>query len=70
MNNPNIITTDQLAEISGYKATSHSAIEQWCEKNGIRYFPGRNGPTSTIHLLNAAQGLVTSLPEDGKEDIF
>lgn len=53
-----IITTDRLREILGLQQPS--AIERWLRRNNVRYFLGRNGPFTTIDLLHASVGFVSS----------
>lgn len=50
-----IVTFEALKAISGYHQTS--AVERWASSQGIRVFWGRNGPWTTIELINAAAGL-------------
>lgn len=53
---PSIVPFDALKAISGYQQTS--AVERWASSQGIRIFWGRNGPWTTVELINAAAGLV------------
>ena len=59
---PQIVDTNTLAAMAGYSSKSHKCIERWLDKHKIRYIPGKNGPTTTVDLINAANGL-TALPE-------
>lgn len=67
--NPQIVDTETLAKMSGYKSNQHRWIEKWCEDRRIQYFPGRNGPCTTMDLLNAAKGLAP-LNDEESEDIL
>lgn len=54
---PSLVPFDALKVISGYQQTG--AIERWARKQGIKLFYGRNGPWTTIEIINAAAGLGT-----------
>lgn len=60
-----IVTFEALKAISGYQQTS--AVERWASSQGIRVFWGRNGPWTTIELINAAAGLA---PERGGDSYY
>ena len=62
-----IINSKQLQECTGYSRPGD--IEKCLEKQGVRFFIGKNGPWTTEALLNAAKGLV-SLPQDTSETIL
>lgn len=53
--NPSLITKEQLQELSGYKLDAH--IEQYLRSKDIPFFASKNGPWTTIDLVNAAGGL-------------
>ena len=53
---PHLIDTDTLKELTGYERSGD--LERYLRDQGIRYFPGRRGPWTTVDLLNAAGGLV------------
>ncbi len=52
-----VLGADELKEITGYQRTSD--VERCLESQGIRFFHGKNGPWTTIDLINAAKGLAT-----------
>ena len=62
-----IVTTKQLRDVTGYSRPGD--IEKCLEKQGVRFFNGKDGPWTTEALLNAAKGLV-SLPQDQSETIL
>lgn len=53
-----IITTDRLQEMLSLQ--QHAAIERWLDNNNVRYFRGPGGPFTTIGLLHASVGFVSS----------
>ena len=54
MNNQ-IIDTEALRSVTGYKRCSD--IERCLDNQGIRYFYGKQGPWTTLDLINASKGL-------------
>ena len=62
-----VVDTETLKKVTGYERPSK--IEKCLEAQGIRFFGGRNGPWTTVALLNAAKGLAT-LPSTTSEDIL
>ena len=53
--NSQIIDTEALRSVTGYKRSSD--IERCLEGQGIRYFYGKQGPWTTLDLINASKGL-------------
>lgn len=53
-----ILHFEDLKRITGCKIPS--AVERKLKAWGVHYFPGRDGPCTTIELLNAAGGLKAS----------
>lgn len=49
-----VLTFQDLQRLTGY--TRRSGVEQALRKQGIRWFWGRNGPWTTIDLVNHAAG--------------
>lgn len=45
----------ELASVYGYERMSD--VRRCLRRDGIRYFEGRNGPWTTLELVNAAGGL-------------
>jgi len=60
------LNTEELKEITGYKRSGD--IEKCLESQNIRFFHGKNGPWTTLDLINAAKGL--TLIEDQSRDIL
>ncbi len=59
-----VLGADELKEITGYQRPSD--VERCLESQGIRFFHGKNGPWTTLDLINAAKGLTTlSQPQSG-----
>ena len=56
MSNGRILTTEELAAITGY--TRAADIERCLRENNIRTFQGRSGPWTTIDLVNRAGGIM------------
>lgn len=52
----NVVSNEELQELSGLKKPS--SIERWLEEQNIRYLNGKNGPWTTIGLIEASKGLV------------
>lgn len=51
-----VLTTDNLKEIAGlHQAT---ALRAWLNSQNIRFFESKNGPWTTLSLVDAAKGLV------------
>lgn len=53
-----VLTTAQLTETTGYQRPAD--IERCLREQGVRYFWGKDGPWTTIDLVNAAAGLKAS----------
>lgn len=65
----NVLTTDDLKKITSYERAGD--VEQCLKKQGIRFFLGKNGPWTTIDLINAAGGLrPIELPKTASEGIL
>ena len=62
-----VINTDELKEITGYVRSSD--VEKCLESQDIRFFRGKDGPWTTLSLINAAKGL-TVPPEAQTRDIL
>lgn len=62
---PEILTTENLQEITGYDRPRD--VERCLRDQGVRFFKGRNGPWTTVDLVNAAGGLVQYRPQDNVE---
>ena len=50
-----VLTFDDLKRITGY--TRRADVERTLREQGIRLFRGRNGPWTTVELVNHAGGL-------------
>lgn len=50
-----LLSTAELEQATGYRRPRD--IERCLEQAGVRYFPGKDGPWTTIDLINAAGGL-------------
>lgn len=57
-----ILKTDDLRAVTGY--TRASDVERCLHAQGVRFFWGKNGPWTTINLIDAAGGLVR--PDGGQ----
>ncbi len=66
----NIIGAEQLHSITGIN--QDRALERYLEQSNIRYFPSKNGPWTTIGLIEAAGGLVpiTAANSDSADEIL
>lgn len=53
-----VLTTASLIETTGYQRPAD--IERCLREQGVRYFWGKDGPWTTIDLVNAAGGLKSS----------
>lgn len=51
-------STAELKEVTGYKRNRD--LERCLTEAGVRWFPGKDGPWTTIDLINAAGGLVAA----------
>ena len=59
-----VLSTEELKEITGYQRPSD--VERCLETQGISFFHGKNGPWTTLDLINAAKGLsALSRPQSG-----
>jgi hypothetical protein len=65
---PAAVEPQALRALTGYR--SPAAVERWCQRHGVRYFPSRNGPWTTIAALNAALGIGEPPPEQPKRIEF
>lgn len=69
MSNERIILPDDLSHITGYERPGD--VERCLRTQGVRYFTGKDGPWTTIDLINAAGGLLsTELQKTGTNDIL
>lgn len=50
-----ILKTDELLEVTGYNRRAD--LERCLTQQGVRYFWGKDGPWTTLDLINAAGGL-------------
>lgn len=55
MKNSSIVTCDELQMITGYSRPAD--ISRTLREQGIKVFVGRNGPWTTLDLINSAGGL-------------
>jgi hypothetical protein len=53
-----VLTTAKLIETTGYQRAAD--IERCLREQGVRYFWGKDGPWTTMDLVNAAGGLKAS----------
>jgi hypothetical protein len=63
--NKSLLTTAQLLAATGYKRAGDMAAA--LRRQGIHLFEGKDGPWTTIELVNAAGGL---LPAPVKEEPY
>lgn len=65
-----VLTTDNLKEIAGLQQAK--ALRDWLRSQNIRFFESKNGPWTTLNLVDAAQGLVNGqdLGNNQKEDLL
>ncbi len=61
-----VLNTEELKEITGFKRSGD--VEKCLESQDVRFFHGKNGPWTTLSLINAAKGL--TLIEDQPGDIL
>ena len=67
--NAHIINTDDLKQITGYERPGD--VEKCLKKQGVRFFFGKNGPWTTLDLINAAGGLCPAqLPKTASDGIL
>lgn len=53
MDNPNLVTEEQLKELTGYQ--SRKALRDWLDSRGIWYLDGRGGRIgTTVRALDQA----------------
>lgn len=52
----NVVTTEDLQKVACLSRKSD--IEKYLQAQNIRYFTSKNGPWTTIGLIEAAKGLV------------
>ena len=57
-----VLTTAELSSITGY--TRPADIERCLRENNIKVFDGRNGPWTTIGLINYAGGMMKAANTD------
>lgn len=50
-----ILTTADLQAVTGYQRASD--IERCLTQQGVRFFWGKDGPWTTLELINAAGGI-------------
>lgn len=69
---PSIVTPAMLRALSGLERAT--AVCRWANSQGIRTFDSRDGPWTTIELINAAGGLSppgpTPVEQYSVEDFF
>lgn len=53
-----VLTAEDLVSATGYKRPAD--IERCLRDQGIRYFAGKDGPWTTIEMINAAGGVKKS----------
>lgn len=65
-----IVPFEALSKATGYNRPSD--VERCLRKQGIIVFHGKNGPWTTLMLLNAAGGIGTipAEPHHGSDDIL
>lgn len=59
----NVLTLDDLRSATGY--TRQADVERCLERQGVRFFYGRDGIWTTIEALNAALGVLQPATNDG-----
>lgn len=57
-----VLDAETLKQLTGYNRASD--VERCLRSQGVRYFRGRNGPWTTLDLLNAAGGLLQYRPAE------
>lgn len=62
MSNSNLVSIEDLKEVMGYERSGD--VEKKLIGCGVHVFPGKNGPWTTVDLLNAAGGLIPSKNEE------
>lgn len=55
MVNDAILTTEDLRTVTGYQRVSD--VERCLTGQGVRFFRGKDGPWTTLTLINAAGGV-------------
>ena len=60
-----VLTTENLKEIAGINQAQ--ALRNWLEGQNIRFFESKNGPWTTLSLVDAAKGLVNGQDLGGKQ---
>lgn len=63
-----VLTFDDLKRITGY--IRRADVERTLREQGIRLFRGRNGPWTTVELVNQAGGLRPMSDEHYDADIL
>jgi hypothetical protein len=58
---PSLVPFEMLKVLSGYQQAG--AVERWARQQGIRLFYGRNGPWTTIEIINAVAGILPGARE-------
>lgn len=61
-----ILHFEDLQRMTGL--TLPSAVERKLKAWGVHFFPGRDGPCTTLELLNAAGGLRASSNDEQPEE--
>lgn len=62
MTNQNVLTFEDLQQLTGYKRAAD--VESALEESGIRYFASRKGCWTSLALVNAAGGIVNNQQQD------
>ena len=60
--NSNILSCDQLKGITGYQRSAD--VARCLRDQGVRVFYGRNGPWTTLDLINLAGGFEKNTSPD------
>lgn len=60
-----ILETEDLLSITGYQKAGDAA--RCLREQGIRVFNSKNGPWTTLALINAAGGVLPAANSDGEE---
>ena len=68
MSNSNVLTTEDLAAATNYPGPG--LIEKCLQRNSIKYFNGKDGPWTTLGLVEAAGGIVRGVEPDEEELII
>jgi hypothetical protein len=63
----NTLSTADLLNATGYQRPAD--VERCLEKQGIRFFWGKDGPWTTMDLINAAGGLQVPEASDSYAEV-